>query len=639
MKKYIFLFFAYILSIHYAGAKITLPNLMSDNMLIQRDKPIEVRGWADKNEKISVIFNGQTQNTKADKSGKWQVAFKPMPFGGPYEMTIRGKENTVVVKNILIGDLWVCSGQSNMELSVAHVKNSDEEIQNANYQNIRSFQVRRTLSATPKEDLIGEWTICSPETVGRYTAVGYFFARKLHEKTGIPIGIVNASWGGTNIEGWINEDAYNKLPARFIKEKEKDLADIVESNMINQSKYEYALNHDPGMEEEWFNPTTDISSWGTHDVPKVWSGELKNVDGNVWFRYDLNLKKEDLGKKAILHLGMIDNNDITWVNGIRIGRTWGIGVNRNYEIKKGLLREGKNTIVIQVNDYGNDGGIYGDANGVYLQLGNNKYDMTGSWKYKIGVSNLQFNNYRTLLHNEYPSLLYNGMLSPIMQRSQIKGVIWYQGENNVSNADDYRTLFPQLINGWREQQGEEFPFYWVQLANYMKKDEIPNESTWAKVREAQTLTLSLPHTGQAVITDIGEENDIHPRNKQDVGLRLARIALNKDYEFKDIVCSSPTFQSMKMEGSNVIISFDNIASGLIVKNKYGYIEGFAIAGADHKFYFAKAHLTGDKVVVSCDKVKNPVAVRYSWANNPDVNLYNSAGLPATPFRTDNWDGK
>ncbi len=299
------------------------------------------------------------------------------------------------------------------------------------------------------------------------------------------------------------------------------------------------------------------------------------------------------------------------------------------------MKEGRNTIVIKVSDHSGGGGVYGNPDNLYLKTAKGKYPLSGEWLYKVAVSNVEF-NYVNISPNMHYALLYNAMINPIIQLP-IKGVIWYQGESNASQAYNYRTLFPAMINDWRSKWGYEFPFYWVQLANYMDKDKVPQESEWASLREAQTLTLSLPQTGQAVTTDIGDADDIHPRNKQDVGLRLALTALNKTYNMNNIICSGPTFRSMNIAGDKVNIEYDNIAQGLVVNNKYGYIEGFAVAGEDQRFVWARAILEGNKVVVFSDQVSNPVAVRYSWSNNPDVNLFNSSGLPAAPFKTDNWE--
>jgi len=363
---------------------------------------------------------------------------------------------------------------------------------------------------------------------------------------------------------------------------------------------------------------------------------LASFDGVVWLKHDFVVADNDANSKAILSLGKIDDNDITWINGVKIGETRGAGVDRVYSIPSGILKKGKNSIVIKVIDVIREGGLTGKSDDLFIEIADGKYNLAGEWQYKKSIETNGI-SYEEFTPNLYYGLLYNAMIDPLKDFA-MKGVIWYQGENNAGQAFDYRTLFPTLINDWRSKWGYEFPFYWVQLASYMQKTETPPETdNWAELREAQTLTLSVNNTGQAITTDIGDANDIHPKNKQDVGKRLAAIALNKDYGRKDIVYSGPTFKNAIKNNDRIIVSFDQIALGLHVANKYGYIEGFAIAGADQKFVWAKAYLDDkDRVVVYSEKVKDPVAVRYCWSINPDVNLFNSAGLPASPFRTDNW---
>lgn len=621
-------------------AEVKLPGIFTDNMVIQRDQPVNIWGWADKNETVEVTFNGQKKKVKAGRNGKWMAQLKAMPVGGPYSLTVKGKSNTIELNNILLGDVWICSGQSNMEWVVASSNNARAEIAAANHPNIRSFNVVKEISMEPLNDLKGNWDVCTPATVGNFSAVGYYFARHLNQELNIPIGIINSSWGGTDIETWISPASFGQLSDNF-SARYKDILDkgnlqeFIEKNRIALDAYFKALNDDPGLKEEWFKPTFDTSSWKQMTVPQLWSGEeLGDTDGIVWFSYSFDLKNELAGKAAKLSLGPIDDEDITWVNGIKVGETSNHAEKREYLVPQNTLKAGRNVITVRVNDTGGGGGIYGTTDEVYLLVNSAQIPLAGNWKYKPSVTNKQF-NFVNVGPNMCPSLLYNAMINPIID-FQIKGAIWYQGENNASAAMNYRTLFPTLINDWRTKWKSDFPFYWVQLANFMEKDQVPVNSDWSLLREAQTMTLSVPQTGQAVIIDIGEANDIHPRNKQDVGKRLALIALNKDYGKKDVIYSGPSYRSMEINGDKAVISFDNQAGGLLVQNKFGYIEGFTIAGADRKFYWAKAFQDGDKVVVYNENVSIPVAVRYGWGNNPDVNLYNSAGLPAVPFRTDSW---
>ncbi|MDR0824843.1 MAG: sialate O-acetylesterase [Prevotella sp.] len=641
MNKSIKIFFlcCFSLVLSNLNAEVKLPHIFSDNMVFQRDAPIKIWGWADKGETIEVRFINQTKKVKADKSGSWTLTLNPVAYGGPYTMEIKGKANNISFNNILVGEVWLCSGQSNMEMPVngwGRVYNYEQEIKDANHPMIRSFNVVKAIGTQPENDLDGTWQVCSPQTVSAFSATAYFFARKLNQELNIPIGIINSSWGGTEIEPWTSADVFDKLPEQF-KEKYKgfDFTDFKnnEANYAaNKKAYYAALQNDPGINDKWYGPSFNTSSWEKMQIPQFWEKALGDVNGIVWFKYNVSLSNEDAKKAATIQLGPIDDDDIVWINGVKIGETKGHMANRLYNIPENILKSGENTIVVKITDSAGDGGFYGKAKDMYLRTAGNRYSLAGEWLYKASVSSKDF-HYIDISPNMYHSILYNAMINPITQFT-IKGAIWYQGESNAPQAYNYRTLFPTMINNWRAKWGYDFPFYWVQLAGFMAKDDVPQNSAWPNLREAQTMTLSLPNTGEAVITDIGDANDIHPRNKQDVGLRLALIALHKDYGKNDIVYSGPTFKSMNITGNKAVIEYNNVDKGLSVNNKYGYIEGFAIAGADKKFEWAKAYLDGDKVVVYSEKVANPVAVRYSWSNNPDVNLFNKEGLPAAPFRTD-----
>ncbi|MBF0575168.1 sialate O-acetylesterase [Dysgonomonas sp. GY617] len=641
MKKYIYLLFIATLFSSVLQAEVRLPHIFSDNMILQRDKVLKIWGWADKNEKIKVEILDQTRNVQADQAGNWSVNLEPIPYGGPYQMKVQGSSNTITFNNILIGDIWLCSGQSNMEMPVngwSQVENYEQEIKEANYPLIRAFNVEKAMSMTPNSDFDGKWQVCSPETVSSFSAVAYFFARKLNKELDIPIGIINSSWGGTQIETWISQNSFARLPDNF-KERYAalqgiDLARFAQENEAKKQIYLNALKNDPGIKGEWFKAPTKITfAWKKMQVPQEWSQtELASIDGIVWFRYNFTLPKDAEGKTAILNLGPVDDDDVSWINGIKVGETVGYGLPRTYSITKDILKSGVNTLTVKIVDHSGGGGLYGQPHELYLEIDGVKYPLSGEWEYKESVTNKEY-GYIDFSPNSYPSLLYNAMINPMTSFS-IKGAIWYQGESNADDAYNYRTLFPTLINDWRDKWESEFPFYWVQLANYMAKDEQPQDSKWAELREAQNMTLSLPYTGQAVITDIGDAKDIHPRNKQDVGARLALIALNKDYGRSDVIYSGPTFNKMEISGNKAIIYFDNIAKGLKVSDNNQSIKGFAIAGADNRFVWAKAYLDGDKVIVESPEVSSPISVRYSWSNNPEVNLFNSEGLPAAPFRTD-----
>ncbi|WP_255025357.1 sialate O-acetylesterase [Coprobacter tertius] len=624
------------------NAQIKLPGIFSNNMVMQRNSPVKIWGTADKKEPVEITFKGEKYKTRANSKGEWQVTLPAMSHGGPFTLEIKGKKNTITLQNIMIGDIWLCSGQSNMEWPVSFALNGKEEIKSADYPNIRLYNVPQKMEIVPMNNINAKWEPCSPETAGNFSAVAYFFARDIYRETGIPLGVINSSWGGTIIETWISSDAYAQVPENkkrdFDSQQIKDVMDFNKAGKGGIKEYQNSVLADKGLTEKWYNNNTATSAWDEMQIPGEWSNTpLAGTDGVVWFSYDIILPKDMAGKQARLSLGKIDDNDVTWVNSTEIGQTNGCNTDRIYTIPAEVLKPGKNNITVRITDETSYGGFTSEPQQLYIKTGDNeKVSLAGTWKYRTALTNKEF--YKASIGpNSMPSILYNAMINPFIG-FPIKGVIWYQGESNADNAHAYRTLFPSLIQNWRKKWGYDFPFYWVQLANFMAKDIEPSESQWAEVREAQSMTLSTPHTGQAVIIDIGEAGDIHPKNKQEVGRRLALIALNKDYGKTDIHYTGPTFSSMEKKGNKIIVTFDTQDSQLVIKNKYGYIEGFAIAGKDQKFVWAKATLKNGKVIVWSDDVIDPVAVRYGWGNNPDINLFDTEGLPAVPFRTDQWKG-
>lgn len=617
-------------------AAINLPKIFSDHMVIQRDAPINIWGWADPGEKVTVTFNKATGSTVTDKAGNWSVTLKPMSYGGPFELAVKSKSNSITLKNILIGDVWVGSGQSNMEWIIQNTKDAEKEIANANYPTIRHFAVEKATSFTPENDLAGgTWKECTPQNAGDFSAVAYFFGRKLNEDLNVPIGLINSSWGGTNIQTWMSWEVMSQKE----EYKQADLGSLsktLEDQESRLEKYTKALESEPGKAGKW-NETTDFSDWKTMKIPTLWEAtEVGNADGYMWFGKEFSLTAEQLGQPVTLSLGPIDDIDETYVNGQLVGSMSVWNSDRVYSVPTGVLKPGKNVITIRVYDGAGGGGIYGKAGFLFYEAAGKRTTLVGDWYYKHGVLNTEF-GIKDSGPNSFPSLLYNAMIAPIIP-FPIKGVIWYQGEANTHEAEKYSQLFPEMIADWRSKWKSDFPFFWVQLANFMESDDQPiPHSDWASLREAQSKTLTVPKTGQAVIIDIGEAEDIHPRNKQDVGYRLA-LAAEKIAYGQEVVYSGPVFKSMQNAGDKLILSFDQLGSGLWIKDKYGYPKGFAIAGADQKFVWAKAQVDGDKVVVYHPSIKEPVAVRYAWGDNPDdANLYNKEGLPACPFRTDTWD--
>jgi sialate O-acetylesterase len=622
-------------------AEVKPAKIFSSNMVLQQGIENTIWGWADKNEKITISINGKEVKTHADKEGKWAANLPSMEYGGPYTMTISGK-NQVQFTNVMIGEVWVCSGQSNMEFPVSGVINAKEEIANADFPKIRLFTVPKKVSQKPVADLeAGEWVVCSPASVAEFSAVGYFFGRKIHKDLDVAVGLINTSWGGTVAETWISSEtikkdsdfveSWNELQKADLANYETSLKERINSVIVGLP------NKDNGLELNYNKATFDDSNWKTIRAPKLWEEQgYRGFNGIAWYRKSIILDKNQAESGIVLSLGKIDDYDVCWVNGVEVGKTNLYTIDRIYKVPATILKEGENIIVLKIIDEGGGGGLYSPAKDVYLTSGDRKISLAGDWKIKFTEVMPEIN---ALNPNDYPTLLYNGMVSPIVPYG-IKGAIWYQGESNAEKAKQYQRVFPNLITDWRNHwQIGDFPFFWVQLANFKEPVENPSESTWAELREAQTMTLKLPNTGMASAIDIGDAIDIHPKNKQDVGKRLALNALKVAYR-KDILCAGPTYQSMKTDGSKVNVSFSNTGSGLKVNNKYGYINGFSLAGADGKFFWAEGTLLNNNTVVLHSKdVQAPVAVRYGWADNPDdLNLYNSEGLPAIPFRTDDWPG-
>ena len=620
-----------------AKATVTLPKIFTNNMVLQRDREIKVWGWADKEEMVTVSFNGQTIKSKANNLGNWIITLKAMAYGGPYQMKISGKKNNIDLKNVLIGDVWICSGQSNMEWTLKNTNDAEKEIAESKHPQIRLFTVKKAMAYQPQKDIEGgEWLQCDPQTTGDFSAVAYFFGRKLNKDLNIPIGLINSSWGGTNVQTWISWERMSKEPGHEkinYQQLEKEMAE----KKVKQQQFNASLVNDIGQKEKWYEPGTTSTGWKKIQLPKLWeSTEIGNADGVIWFKKDFYLPQSVKKTKVIISLGPIDDDDETYLNGKLIGSTHAWNSDRKYEVDAAVLKSGKNTIVIKVTDTGGGGGLYGKEEQLYAEVNGNKIELAGEWNYKTAVVTTDF-GINDSGPNSFPSQLYNAMIAPVTNYA-IKGGIWYQGESNTWEAYKYRTLFADMIKDWRGKWGYEFPFFWVQLANFMKPAPTPVTSDWAELREAQSLTLKLPQTGQAVIIDVGEADDIHPRNKQDVGYRLALAAEKIAYQ-KDIVYSGPVFESMQKENNKIILHFTNTGTGLMAKDKYGYVKGFTIAGADQHFTWAKATIDENKIIVFSDTITDPVAVRYAWASNPDdANLYNKEGLPASPFRTDSWKG-
>ncbi|MFU0800580.1 MAG: Sialate O-acetylesterase [Xylanivirga thermophila] len=622
---------------------LKLPRLISDGMIMQRNVKVRIWGWASSGRNVTINFLDREYDTISDRNGKWSIFLPKLEAGGPYTMEVRSGNQTIIIKDILVGDVWVCSGQSNMVLPMSRVEDFyADEIASCDNEQIRLFIVPdRYDFKSPRQDFkSGKWESANHETILNFTAVGYFFAKTLFKKYNIPIGLINASVGGSPVEAWLSEEALQSFP-KYLKTVSK----LKDDEYINQIKkrdemtrrYWYSkLNHgDKGLNKKmpWYDINYDASKWPIMHLPTYWEDAgLEGVNGVVWFRREVDIPAYMAGYPARLLLGTIVDSDIVYVNGCVVGRTTYQYPPRKYNISKGLLKEGKNIIVVRVVSESGKGGFIKDKP-YQLEIGDQIIDLKGEWQYKVGtiaksLAESTFFEYK-------PLGLFNGMIAPLLDY-RIKGVIWYQGESNTSEPKGYSELFSALITDWRQKwdQGD-FPFLFVQLANYEDTDSQIDRNNWALLREEQLKTLSVPNTAMAVTIDIGEWNDLHPSNKEDVGYRLALAAQNLAYGDSEVVYSGPIYESMEVLGDKIIITFSNIGGGLVTKGD-GELRHFFIAGSDKKFIEARAKIIKEnQVMVWNENLSKPVVVRYAWADNPEeANLYNKEGLPACPFRTD-----
>lgn len=646
MRKIKFLIFFIFLSAA-SQAAIKLPNLVGNNMVLQRDKPIKLWGYGKTGEKIQISFVGKNAKTTVKANGKWQVTLPKMQAGGPFEMILQG-ENKIILSNILIGDVWICSGQSNMEFNLQDVLNSDYEVKHANYPQIRLYSIDKQISLTQKDDSKGNWNLCTPENAKYFPAIGYFFGRRINQDLKVPIGLINASWGGTVIESWISTEGL--IGEETFGKKAQDVSKFdtaaynQKQRLLNKQWVEDFNKQDDGFKNGmyvWSKENT--STWKSINLPSGWEftgkPDLWEMDGVVWFSKEIELNEKDLKNNAALNLGVILNADQAFFNGELIGKTgdsW--GKIRNYTIPQKLLKVGKNVITVRIENYGGDGGFMSKADLFYFDTNERRALLAGTWKYKIGYKLSTYNRpEKQISPNTLPTLMYNNMISPIVNFS-IKGVLWYQGESNWDRGYQYRELFPRMISDWRTKfKDKNFPFLFVQLANYHKKNDKPADSYWAEVREAQDLTKKVKNTGMVTAIDVGDPANIHPKNKQEVGKRLALLAEKQVYRLS-VDSLSAIYENFKATDRSIIVQFKNVYDGL--KSKSDAPGNFQIAGTDKVWYWADAKITGKNTIeVTSKNVEKPIAVRYAWEDNPaEANVINSKGFPLLPFRTDDWNG-
>ncbi len=652
-------FLALILAAFLAGAasaEVKLASLFQSNMVFQQKMDAPIWGSAKPGEKVTIRTSwGANASVVAKEDGRWDTKLKTPSAGGPFEVSISGDNisasekgaaparallteastmirNSLWLRNVMVGEVWVCSGQSNMEWplglhpGMTPVVNAADEVAAANYPNIRLFEVTKKMSDTVQAECGGKWQACTPATIPNFSATAYFFGRELHKQMNVPIGLIMTAWGGTEVELWTSEAAMKRVP---------ELAEAMDKNMTARAEYRAAfsareskLTNDPlrGFEKE----DASDADWTRMPEPAAYEGlGLSEMDGTVWFRAKLLLTEAQAKGAAILNLGPIDDEDEVWINGARVGGNDLHSTERAYPVVAGVLKEGFNTVAIRTVDTGGLGGFQ-NPKAINLTVGEAKIPLT-NWRYKIGVDLRQLP--LPVNGGKAAASLYNGMIAPLIPFA-IRGAIWYQGESNVSRAFQYRTSFPNMIKNWREDWGQgDFPFYFVQIAPFAYNAQDMS----AELREAQTLTAqNVPHAGQAITMDLVPNlRDIHPPMKQEVGDRLARLALNLTYGKRDIVCFGPTYQSVKFDGGKARVKLSS-AAGLMIKGEK--LAGIEICGEDKVFVPAQATIEGETLVVWAEGVAKPVAVRFGWRDAVVTNLFNGAGLPAGPFRSDDWPG-
>jgi sialate O-acetylesterase len=637
------------------SAQIRLPQLIGDNMVLQRDQPVTIWGWATPKEKVSVTLKSKSYHTITGSDGKWEIILPAQPTGTGYVMILKGK-NQIQIKNIAFGDVWLCNGQSNMVINMERVKERfSDDIASANYPDIRNFFIPTITSLSgPKDDLPeSKWKMANPVDVLSMGAVSYFFARELYDQYKVPIGIINSSVGGTPIEAWISEGGYRgDVEYEKIINQNKDTAYVssVNRSFLNSRKT-LVEGTDLGRVQHWEKDDYQPKGWRNFNIPGYWEDQgLKDLDGVVWFRREFEIPENWVGKRVKLFMGRIVDADEMYVNGKKIGNVTYQYPPRRYEIPEGLLRAGKNTFVVRVLNQEGKGGFVPDKP-YFMTAGDHQIDLKGTWQYKVGQvfpARVRDVAKAPLVAQNQPTALYNAMIAPLLPM-KLKGMVWYQGESNVDNPDPYYSLLPALINDRRRLWlDENLPFLVVQLPNFQDVSYVPVESNMALLREAQNRALLLKNTAITVTLDLGEWNDIHPLNKKDIGERLALSARNLAYKDQGVVHSGPKFKSQTVESDKMILTFDDVADGIITSDGED-LRWFALADYDKNFFWAKAKiLDKNRVELSSEAVKKPKYVRYAWQDNPEgINFYNSEGLPASPFRTDGkfldetkpWKGK
>lgn len=670
MKLILFsLLFCILLNLQ-AQTKIELPSIFSDNMVLQQKSDVNFWGKAEANLNVTLTGSwGEQTKSEVKSDGTFALKLKTPKAGGPYTVSLQIGDNTITYRNVLIGEVWICSGQSNMEMPLmgwppaSLIDGSDEAIKNANNDNIRLFTVTRAISVKKEDNCTGNWDMMTSTTAANFSATAFFFGTKLYNELKVPIGLIHTSWGGTPAEAWTDADHLQQLGdfntiIEDVKNSESEYAEY--TKWLNAHRIIDVRNTD--IETRWqnlncdddsvSNVNFDDSNWRIMKLPGGWeASEVGTFDGIIWYRKKIQIPDTWINQDLVLNLGPIDDCDRTFVNGKLVGAYEKDGfwqTDRIYKVAKELVKSNELVISVRVTDTQGGGGLWGVPEKLNLQLESTKetVSLVGEWKYlpvaeyreqKFYVFGVDKNNFydkpklKFELSPYSPTTLYNAMINPIVPYN-IKGAIWYQGEANTGNPKQYQKLFPMMIQSWRDNwQLGDFPFYYVQIAPYNYGSQTISEL----LREAQFKSLSVKNSGMVVTLDIGNPNDIHPSNKKDVGERLAFWALAKTYN-KKVNYSGPVYKSMKVEKDKIKLTFDFAKSGLVLKELNGE-SNFMIAGSDKVFKKAKIKIDGNKLIVFSDEVKNPVAVRYAFTNISEATLFNKFGLPSSSFRTDDWE--
>jgi sialate O-acetylesterase len=616
-----------------------LSPIFGDNMVLQRGKANTLWGWSEPGDSIRVQIGASTASAIAGADRRWEVKIQPPPAGGPYTLRISAPK-TLELHNVLVGDVWLCGGQSNMQVPLRFARNGADEVKAADHPDIRFFTVAGHAAYHHTDLVEGNWKAVTPETADGISAVGYYFARKVHEEIHVPIGLIVDAMGGTPAEAWTSAAAL-----RTIKDFDVPLAELDRLAATGAPEYGNYVMHwydqyDVGLKGNWAAPTFDDSGWKTVTIPGGFAElGVPDTPAVAWFRKEIILPDPLPAGMNLLFLGSVERMDTAWINGVWVGASAWVENPRVYFIGQGVLKPGRNVVVIRVLKTKPDGGFRGKPEELRLLLGGKTaVPLAGQWKGQLSVDArpphplpIGYENWPVM-----PTVLYEGMLKPIAPLS-IAGILWYQGEQNSERGYHYRKVLPAMIADWRRLFAQDdVPFYIVSLPAFKHRSATPVDDAWAETRESQALTAaSVPNSCLAVTIDTGEADNIHPRDKFPVGERLARCAL-ANYYHQHVVYSGPTLASVERLPGVIRLHFTHTDGGLIVKG--AKLEEFSIAGEDRKWVWADARIEGDTIVVSSPLVPNPQEVRYAWQSNPAATLFNGAGLPAAPFRTDHWPG-